>query len=133
MISELKLEALAGLRSLNIASNLLTGNFDCKSYPSLESFDCSGNYISGLTVGAVNTALTSLICSSMSLTSLDTSAASALQILDCHKNGITTLDMSSNLKLQKLDCTVNPLEKLVLPKGVDVELSVDDFDIVEYK
>ena len=69
----------------------------------------------------------------MSLTSLDTSAASALQILDCHKNGITKLDMSSNLKLQKLDCTANPLEKLVLPKGVDVELSVDDFDIVEHK
>ena len=69
----------------------------------------------------------------MSLTALDTSAASALQSLDCHQNGISTLDMSSNRKLQILDCTANPLEKLVLPKGVNVELSVDDFDIVEYK
>ena len=133
MISTLNLPELSDLRSLNIASNQLKGSFDCKSYPSLVSFDCSGNFISALNVGVENTALTSLICSSMSLTSLDTSAASALQILDCHQNGLTALDMSSNRKLQKLDCTANPLTRLVLPKGVRVELSVDNFDIVEYK
>ena len=66
---------------------------------------------------SMNTALTSLICSSCLLHSLDVSKNTALQYLYCSGNRLTMLDTGNNRFLRQLYCSDNKLTSLDISKN----------------
>ncbi len=63
------------------------------------------------------TALTTLKCSSNSVSTLDVSSNTALTVLECANNMLTELDVSSNTALKELRCYVNQLTALDVSKN----------------
>ncbi|MEW4923622.1 T9SS type A sorting domain-containing protein [Algibacter sp. 2305UL17-15] len=86
---------------------VLTANIN-----TLTNLVVDGKGISDLTGIEDFTALTTLDCSSNSLTSLDVSNNSALTHLTCSSNGLTSLDVSNNTALTSLYCSINNLTSL---------------------
>ena len=78
------------------------------------TIDCSSKGIGSLEGIQYFTALTSLNCSTNSLTSIDLSANTALTNLYCHKNTLTSLDLSNDTALTYLSCYTNKLTALDL-------------------
>jgi Leucine-rich repeat (LRR) protein len=76
------------------------------------AINCVGMNISTLTGIEAFTALTTLTCYGMALTSLDLSANTALNSLYCGFNQITSLDVSTCTALTTLYCNVNQLTSL---------------------
>ncbi|PXY46013.1 T9SS type A sorting domain-containing protein [Flavobacterium hydrophilum] len=58
--------------------------------------------------------LTSLICRSLKIKTLDISNNINLTYLDCSSNELTSLDISKNINLTELNCSSNKLTNLVL-------------------
>ena len=76
-----------------------------------------GIFVPGLSIADLTgisafTALTSLICNSNQLTSLNVSANSALTQLECGGNRLTSLNVSTNTALTTLFCWFNQLTSL---------------------
>ena len=88
----------------------LTGIED---FIALTSLDCSSNSLSTLDV-STNIALTSLHCGHNDLNTLDVSTNTALTTLSCGYSNLTTLDLSANTALTDLFCSDNDLSTLNL-------------------
>jgi hypothetical protein len=73
---------------------------------------CVGLNISNLTGIEAFAALTTLICSTNNLTSLDVTGCTALTTLFCNFNNLTSLDVSTNTALTDLRCYNNLLTSL---------------------
>jgi hypothetical protein len=73
---------------------------------------CVGLNISNLTGIEAFAALTTLICSTNNLTSLDVTGCTALTNLFCNFNNLTSLDVSTNTALTDLRCYNNLLTSL---------------------
>jgi len=99
-----------GSINLNATSNIynLTG---IQAFTALTTFICSTNQLTSLDVSQ-NTALTTLSCSFNQLTSLDVSQNTALTQLYCHQNQLTSLNVSQNTALTDFSCFNNQLTSL---------------------
>ena len=99
-----------GSINLNATSNIynLTG---IQAFTALTTFICTTNQLTSLDVSQ-NTALTTLSCSFNQLTSLDVSQNTALTQLYCHQNQLTSLGVSQNTALTDFMCFNNQLTSL---------------------
>ena len=80
----------------------------------LSSLDCSSNSLTTLDL-TKNTELTTLDVGNNRLTSLNLSKNTALTTLGCYNNQLTTLNLSNHKALNTLDCDYNQLTTLTLP------------------
>jgi hypothetical protein len=97
----------AGSKTLLIYPSDASGNLS----GALTSLSCSSNSLTSLDVSGL-TALTSLNCFNNSLTSLDVSGLTALTSLSCANNSLTSLDVSGLTALTNLSCSSNSLTSL---------------------
>ncbi|MBC2102757.1 class 1 internalin InlJ [Listeria marthii] len=78
----------------------------------LTSLDCHNSSIADMTGIEKLTGLTSLICTSNNITTLDLSKNTNLTYLECNSNKLTNLDVTPLTKLTYLNCDTNKLTKL---------------------
>jgi Leucine-rich repeat (LRR) protein len=108
LVTTANISSLTYLDVYNKGISSLTGIED---FTALTTLYCTSNSLTSLDVSS-NTALTRLYCSYNSLTSLDVSSNTALTTLYCQSNSLTSLDVSSNTSLDFLDCGNNNLTSL---------------------
>ena len=82
-----------------------------------DTIDCPYKNISNLKGIEAFTNLTSLMCYTNQLTSLDVSQNTALTSLGCNENQLTSLDVSNNTALTQLWCNFNQLTSLDVSKN----------------
>ena len=107
---------IAKVTSLNVNGRSITSLTGIEYFTELTSLDCSTNSLTSLNLSN-NTKLTKLFCSNNRLTALDVSKNTALTTLDCSNNQLTTLDVSKNTALTYLYCSNNQLTSLDLSKN----------------
>ena len=89
-------------------------------FPLLVGLSCSTNSITTLDLSA-NTALEMLYCSENGMTSLNISGCTALQTLACGWNELDSLDLSQNVNLVHITCEDNNLASLDLSRNKVLE------------
>ena len=102
---------IAKVTSLNVNGRSITSLTGIEYFTELTSLDCSTNSLTSLNLSN-NTKLTKLFCSNNRLTTLDVSKNTALTTLDCSNNQLTSLDLSKNTKLTTLEVYKNKIRGL---------------------
>ncbi|VAV84231.1 Internalin-like protein (LPXTG motif) Lmo0331 homolog [hydrothermal vent metagenome] len=98
-----------------IANNQLVTTANINTVTSLDIF---AQNIADLTGIQDFTALISLRCFSNSLTSLDLTQNTVLEVLHCYNNSLTSLDLSQNTALTYLNCGTNSLTNLNVSQNI---------------
>lgn len=119
------IEYFTSLESLNCSGNYLK-SLDLKHNTLLTELYCSNNQLSSLDL-SVNTALETLYCAANFITSLDISRCSALISLNCEKNKLTEIDLSGNPRLVKLYSRHNLLTQLDVSSNRELKF-IETFD-----
>ena len=115
-LTSLNLSKNTELTTLKCAKNQsATFALDLSNNPKLASLDIGGSKMTSLVV--INTALKTLYCDNLGLTSLIVSDNTALTSLSCSSNSLTTLDVSTNSALTYMLCTFNSLTNLDVSKN----------------
>ncbi len=104
-------EAQAFTGAMFVVGDSIVSMTGIEAFTALTTLICFSNQLTSLNVSS-NTALTWLDCYNNQLTSLNVSANTALTILDCSSNQLTSLDLSTNTALTTLSCSSNPLTTL---------------------
>lgn len=94
------------------------------NYPAV--IDVSGENIASLKGIELFHSMTTLVCSSNQLTSLDLSANKNLISLNCSSNSLTALNLNANTNLETINCSDNQLEVLDLSKNTALTSVVCD-------
>ena len=89
-------------------------------FTALESLHCNNLKMTSLDVSK-NTQLQELICSHNELTSLDVSKNAALTVLSCNDNKLTSLDVPKSTLLTSLKCSNNELTTLDVSKNTQLQ------------
>ena len=110
-LTSLDLSENPNLTTLLCGNNQLT-SLDLSMNPNLSKVSLEGNSLTSLVV--VNTALTTLYCRGLGLTSLTVSDNASLTTLNCSGNKLTSLDLSKNPKLSKVSLEGNSLTSLAV-------------------
>lgn len=100
------IEDFAGLKNLNISTNVNLGGIDVTNNKFLKVLNVQDTALTSLDVSQ-NEDLVSLNCYFNNLTSLDISQNTELEILNCNLNDIPNLDVSQNNNLTSLSCYGN--------------------------
>jgi Leucine-rich repeat (LRR) protein len=114
------------LIDLGIDTGAPDGSVPTANISGITSLDVNTKGISSLTGIEDFTALTTLICDSNQLTSLDMSTNTALTTLYCYNNQLTSLDVSKNSSLTWLNSNSNQLTSLDVRNGNNTNF--DSFD-----
>ena len=131
------LSQMPALTKLDCSNNKLT-SIDLSMNPALTTLDCRSNKFSSLDLSknpklakvnlkdnnlaslvVVNTALKTLDCSGIGLTSLTLSDNASLTNLDCSNNALTNIDLSKNESLTSVDLRNNANLSKVVCKSLD--------------
>jgi hypothetical protein len=104
-------EATAFNGQLNCGSMNISDLTGIEAFTSLTNLDCQSNSLTTLDVSQ-NTALELLVCVQNQLTSLDINQNTALTDLFCGSNQLTSLDVSQNTALEFMSCGANQLISL---------------------
>ena len=100
------------LQDFDISNNYLTELY-VTNYPKLERLDCSNNQLTVLNVSQ-NANLNSLKCASNKIKYLNTSKNPDLVTLYCNDNLLTTINLGKNSKISKLNISDNEIATLNL-------------------
>ena len=109
---------------MNISN--LTG---IEAFAALTTLICSTNNLTSLDVTGC-TALTTLFCNFNNLTSLDVSTNTALTDLRCYNNLLTSLDVSGCTALNYLNCKNNNLTSLDVSTGTALTYLYCDYNLL---
>ena len=111
------------VRVTNISwlSKDLVGTLDLSDFTSLTSLMCTSGSLTSLNVSGC-TALTTLWCYSNQLTALNVSGCTALTTLSCSSNRLAELDVSSNTALKSLSCDSNNLTLINVSNNTSLNL-----------
>lgn len=105
------IEACAYTGAINVAGLGIADLTGIEAFYGIVNLDCSANSLTALDV-TQNTALEVLLCDNNQITSLDVSNNTALINLVCDSNQISVLAVSNNSALQELECENNLLTAL---------------------
>ncbi|MCP4440166.1 MAG: T9SS type A sorting domain-containing protein [Aureispira sp.] len=94
-----------------------------EAFTSISNLYCNSNSLTTLDLSS-NTLLNILYCFSNQLTSIDVSQNTALTILYCENNSLTTLDLSNNSALIGLKCMFNSLTSLNVANGNNTNVTL---------
>ena len=111
---------LATTYNATISGNDVT--FTSPAIVDITTMYCSSQGISDLTGIANFTSLTELYCSNNSLTSLDVSALSQLQILYCNNNLLNAINVSGLTNLLELWCFQNSLSSIDVSTNTNLQI-----------
>jgi Leucine-rich repeat (LRR) protein len=112
---------------LDVSSSSISDLTGIQDFVALTSLLCYSNQLTTLDISK-NIALMNLVCNSNQLRTLDVSKNTDLAEFVCYSNRLTTLDVSKNIALGYLNCSSNQLTSLNLKKGNNDRLvSFSDF------
>ena len=124
------MEKIAAITELNVSGSSLTSLQGIEYFESLTTLLCASNSLETLDVSN-NTELEDLQCYENQLTKLDVSKNTALTWLSCDYNQLPTLDVSNNTELTMLWCNENQLTELDVNNNTKLEILYCDTNKLE--
>ncbi|MDO5969742.1 T9SS type A sorting domain-containing protein, partial [Flavivirga aquimarina] len=119
-------EALAFTGVLDVSVKSISDLTGIEAFVNISGLFCYNNTLTSLDVSN-NTGLEVLVCDNNTLTSLDISNNPDLKILYCSDNTLTSIDVSNNTDLIGLYCSDNTLTSLDISNNPDlIELYCSD-------
>ena len=109
----LSADEISAVTQINVSNKSIADLTGIEVFEYLEKLYCWNNSLTSLDVSS-NTALEILDCHNNQLTSLNVKYDTALRIVVCYGNQLTNLDLSYNTALTQLDCWNNQLSSLDL-------------------
>jgi len=105
---------ISAITSLNISNKSISDLTGIEEFTSLQTFNCSFNSFSTLTLPNGNNLL-ELICQGPNITNIDAiSTHTALTKIDIKYGMVSSLNVDANINLQYLDCYDNPIGSINL-------------------
>lgn len=111
--------AISGITTLDVSDLNIADLTGIQDFVSLTSLNCSSNTITSLDLGS-NTGITILNCRGNQLTSIDLSPLVFLTVLNCSSNALSSLDLAANTNLIDFSCFYNSISSLNLGTNVNL-------------